>query len=1194
MFKLHLRGAQTPCARPVWTGGSAGACVVILLLWSSMMAAQAVSANNAGSNSGISAELAPGIVVEKVAKGLAAEKAGIRTGDILLRWSRGDLQGSIDSPFDLTPVEFEQAKRAPVVLIGARGAEQETWSLGANDWGLQTRPNFQGSLLSAYQRGAELDKQDQTREALARWKELADQVAGAQPRWIEIWLLARVASVLKAKRQWKEADEAHGVLMSHVAEMPTATAVRLYQAWAGTFAERNDWANAVKYDEMALTEAKKLDSPSITLSGVITSLGIISGERGDIAKAENYFRQALAIQEQLAPGSLVTAATLMDLGNCAYQRGELAKAETNYENALAILRKVAPDSTYAATTLDNLGNVFLDRGDLSNAEANYQQGLAIRERLSPDSLDHASSLHNMANVFAERGDLAKAEEYALRALQMEEKLAPGTLDCGNTLNILGEFRLERDDTATALEYYRRSLDIVEKLAPESDLTASVLANIAVALQDNGDLRGAEKYYQRALALMRKINPDSLLVARNLTYLASLLQAQAQTDKAEQYLLQALALQKKLAPDGIDIIWTLNGLGEAAMARKDVPKAGEYFNSALALEERRAPDTAIHASTLAALAGIKRHENEAAAALSLYERMVQTLDAQMTRLGGSDDARLQFRARQQDFYADYAALLVEQHQDARAFDVLERARARTLLETLATGHVDVRKGADDSLLARSHDLEAEIQAKNSRRITLLDDTNAADQVKALDKEISGLALEYQDVQSRIRSASPAYAALIQPEPLSAKQVQEQLLDSDTLMLEYSLGAESSLVFAVTQDFVQAWALPKRSEIESASRRVYSLLTARNRAVARETAAQREARLKKADALYSAAVRALSRTILAPVAVRLQHKRLLVVTDGVLAYIPFSILPEPQAASDGTKRSQPLIVNHEIVNLPSASVLALLRQQQLDRRPAPQAVVVVADPVFDRNDERVRGKTNRPATEAAAATARRGQIMDDLLATSYSSSLLARSATDLGKGRRRRPLLARLPFTRQEADAIMKVTPPGAGLQVLDFRANRTMAVSPELAQYRVVHFATHGLLDSTHPELSGLVFSLVDEKGRPQDGFLGLQDVYNLNLPAELVVLSACETGLGKEIRGEGLIGLTRGFMYAGANRVVSSLWNVSDVATSRLMASFYQSMNKDGLAPAAALRSAQIQMSKQSRWNAPYFWAAFQIHGEWK
>ena len=169
-----------------------------------------------------------------------------------------------------------------------------------------------------------------------------------------------------------------------------------------------------------------------------------------------------------------------------------------------------------------------------------------------------------------------------------------------------------------------------------------------------------------------------------------------------------------------------------------------------------------------------------------------------------------------------------------------------------------------------------------------------------------------------------------------------------------------------------------------------------------------------------------------------------------------------------------------------------------------------------------------------------------------------------------------------------------MAALDFSANRTLATSPELAQYRIVHFATHGLLNSKHPELSGLVFSMVDQQGKAQNGFLQLEDIYNLKLPVELVVLSACETGLGKEIHKEGLLGLTRGFMYAGASRVIASLWKVDDVATAELMGHFYEAMLKEKIPAAAAMRRAQVEMWQQRRWKHPYYWAAFQIQGEWK
>ena len=177
-------------------------------------------------------------------------------------------------------------------------------------------------------------------------------------------------------------------------------------------------------------------------------------------------------------------------------------------------------------------------------------------------------------------------------------------------------------------------------------------------------------------------------------------------------------------------------------------------------------------------------------------------------------------------------------------------------------------------------------------------------------------------------------------------------------------------------------------------------------------------------------------------------------------------------------------------------------------------------------------------------------------------------------------------------IAAAAPANEFLTAVDFKASRALATSAELSQYRIVHFATHGLLNTKHPSLSGLVLSLVDERRQPQDGFLRLHDIYNLRLPAELVVLSTCQSGLGREMRGEGMIGVTRGFMYAGAKRVLASLWKVNDGATAELMKRFYAEMLKKNLSPAAALRAAQIEMWREQQWRAPYYWAAFVLQGE--
>jgi CHAT domain-containing protein len=328
------------------------------------------------------------------------------------------------------------------------------------------------------------------------------------------------------------------------------------------------------------------------------------------------------------------------------------------------------------------------------------------------------------------------------------------------------------------------------------------------------------------------------------------------------------------------------------------------------------------------------------------------------------------------------------------------------------------------------------------------------------------------------------------------------------------------------------------------------------------------------------------LLGPVSTQLRGKRLLIVSDGALQYVPFTVLSTPG-------KQLPLISEHEIVNLPSASVLAVLRRQETIRSPATKTVAVMADPVFVAKDDRVNlalihgpPGLNIPAESAASLPVK---VADE---PTEDHSDLDRSAKEIGiSGMNSFP---RLPFTRREADAIYSIAGKDNSFEALDFDANKTTALSPQLKDYRIIHFATHGLLNNDHPELSGLVFSLVDHQGQPQDGFLRMLDIYNMDLNADLVVLSACQTALGKEVGEEGLIGLTRGFMYAGAPRVVASLWKVDDEATAALMKTFYEGMLRDHQTPAQALRTAQLWMRTQPNWQSPYYWAGFGLQGEWR
>ena len=444
------------------------------------------------------------------------------------------------------------------------------------------------------------------------------------------------------------------------------------------------------------------------------------------------------------------------------------------------------------------------------------------------------------------------------------------------------------------------------------------------------------------------------------------------------------------------------------------------------------------------------------------------------------------------------------------------------------------------------------------------------------------LELEGVQGEIRLSSPQYAALPQPQLIGVADIR-RMLDPDTALLEYSLGDTRSFLWVVTQKSLSTFKLSARSQIESPARQLYGLLTRRNQSAKNSTAAS-----LPDEAALQVVRTELGRLLLGPVTGFERVKRLVIVSDGALQYIPFGVLPAPEflGLAPGSAQYTSLIDKYEIINLPSASILTVLGHEKPGISTPANLVAVLADPVFDASDERVSHTAKGHARKASGHTA-------SVFSLGFAEGRLTRSASDVGLAKDTLKL-ARLPFSRQEADSIVALAPPGSSLEALDFKASKATATSPELSEYRIVHFATHGLLDSERPELSGLVFSLVDPSGRPQNGFLELEDIYNLKLHADLVVLSACETGLGKEIKGEGLVGLTRGFMYAGAPRVVASLWKVDDVATAELMAQFYKYILQQKLSPAAALRAAQLDISHQRRWANPYYWAGFTIQGEWR
>ena len=537
---------------------------------------------------------------------------------------------------------------------------------------------------------------------------------------------------------------------------------------------------------------------------------------------------------------------------------------------------------------------------------------------------------------------------------------------------LGVLFDQQGDLARAEAYHRRALAVAEHLDPTSLEVADILANLAESVLEKGDPVRAEVYQKRALSIREKAASDSLQSAYSLAGLGKIARIRGDLIKAEQYYRRSLAVAISMDAPGRDRASFLIGLATVLRQQREFSSAEQLYRQALAIIDREDPGSADRVTTLADLAGTVYRQNHLDDAAQLYCLALRTLENRAFHLGGVEETRSRYRAEHVRYYQEYIGLLIEQGQPEVAFEVLEGSRARTLFEMLARTHVDIGQGADPTIRERERKLRRLLNAKTEYRLRIFGGANTDQRLAVVDREIEDLLLQYQQVEGQVRTNSPAYAALTQPQKLGVAEIQS-LLDANTLLLEYSLGEERSYVWAVTDKSLKLYVLPKRREIEAAARRVYDLLTLRNRAgkgSPEDTGGTQE---KK----YVEAATKLSEMVIGPVAqLLLSGKRLLIVGDGALQYIPFSALPTPGRHADAT----PLVVNHEIINLPSASVLAELGRQKIGRERGPHGGAILADPIFDPNDERLR-KHSLKQSSLSASSARR-------------DSDVIRSAEDLG--------------------------------------------------------------------------------------------------------------------------------------------------------------------------------------------------------
>ncbi len=923
-------------------------------------------------------------------------------------------------------------------------------------------------------------------------------------------------------------------------------------------------------------------------------LGDVYKTLGEMQTARQTLDRAIQFARQTR-NSFKIAEFLNTLGQTHVSLSDYPRALAAYEEALPLWAQSSGGTpqNLVAWNLTNIAAVQNLMGEKQKAIAYHQRAYQIyKDHYQGEDARQESerglgiATNHLGAVYLSMGEKQKAIDLHRQAFAHFQ--ASGDVGTApSVLNRLGEAYASLGEPRTALAFFQQALTGLQK-NDEPQAEASVRNNLGRVQAALGAYDTALENLSHALTIRRKIG-DRRGQALSLTNLGSIKTAQGQHQPAIHLQQEALSLWREIG-ERYGEAYSLHYLGLSHYALHERRKAAEYFAQALHLR-RAVGDREGEADSLFNLARLERDENQLAPARDRIKAALALTESVRTSIF-SQELRASYLATVRDYYEFYVELLMQWHERepaagfaAQALEAAEKAKARSMLETLVEAGGDIREGVPTELLAQERALQQRLNAKAEYQIRLQNSKPAPEQSQAVAQEIQNLTVEYQEVRSRIRATSPRYAALTQPQPLTVQEIQQQLLDENTLLLEYALGEERSWLWVVSPTSIKTFALPRRAEIEKTARHFYQLLTVRNQFLPNESAPQRRIRLQQADVEFSQIAAALSGMILAPAAAELGRKRLLLVTQGALQYVPFAALPEP-------RKSQPLVINHELVSLPSASILALLRREEAKRRPTPKTIAVFADPVFSAGDERVQTTRTSPLRKAVTVNAT-PQKQD--VAAPISNPLLRALEDFHPENSNPTVRIARLSGTRWEAEKIGAFVPATQRLVALDFNASRHLAVSGELSQYRIVHFASHAFINTIHPELSGIVLSLVDKQGNPQDGFLRANEIYNLKLPAELVVLSACQTGLGKDVKGEGLIGLTQSFMYAGAPRIVVSLWSLQDKATAELMARFYQRMlGKEKLAPAAALRAAQVEMWRMNRLPSPYFWAGFILQGEYR
>ncbi|HEV8189639.1 MAG TPA: CHAT domain-containing tetratricopeptide repeat protein [Pyrinomonadaceae bacterium] len=842
---------------------------------------------------------------------------------------------------------------------------------------------------------------------------------------------------------------------------------------------------------------------------------------------------------------------LLELSRTHHEEGDTALAARTAEDALALFQSVN-NVEGIATSYERLGDYSFSQSAMADATRYYDLALAIWRQQS-DVPKQAGILISLAYIDVRTGEWLNAISYFTQAQSLlDEQSKPELM--ARVASGLGALFNESGFSESALVQFQRAMTYFQQAQDERS-SNRMLLHIGYTHFLLGNYSAALTTLQQALTnFERSPKPVPLYIAECHEYFGHVYFAMREYNVALQHLQPILPvyktkqrLQEAARVEAlIGRIYEQQGL--TGNARKRYLEASRMFRQ----QSYQMDDSSVRF----ALGRLELNNGKYEIAEGYLRDSIEQTEKVRGDLSTLFFAAA-FSARVHERYEAYIECLMRKHKSqqsenaaALAFEASELARARSLAELLRDTQTTVLVGVAPELAQKEKGLRQAIRTTVDQTVSLLATNYKKMDLDKLQSKLTSLREQHKRITARMRQLNPDYDKMEEPRSYSLQQIQNLVVaDDQTVLLEYFLGPKASYVWAVTRNGVKVFELPKADVITAAARAVYE-------GVSKAPAGETNGQLSKATA-------ELADMILRPVTDELTASRVIVVADGALNYIPFQLLPNPQA------NNEPLVTKYEIINAPSASTLGQLRQEWQQRRHGAKVLAAFGDPVFASNYAQFKD-----SSAGEVQTAKTRDI--DVEADAFDPNSI-------------QPLL----YTKRELKNLIEIV--GAKSRVVSgFEASRETLDSLDLSQYSILHFATHGFFDPKKPEHSGFVLSTVDLTGRHQDGFITMPDVYRLHAPVDLVVLSACRTGLGKDVKGEGLIGLTRGFMYAGASSVVASLWKVDDEATAELMKHFYANMLQKGMRPAEALRSAQNTLRENPAWQSPHYWAGFVLQGEFK